>query len=72
MPPLTLDKFDVLAARTGIAFTDAQNTDTQKTVMRKALPAADRIAELVSRLPPRAAGSALTLSVESVLMKVMP
>ena len=72
MPPLTLDEFDVLAARTGIAFTDAQNTDAQKTVMRKALPAADRIAELMSRLPPRAAEPALTLSVESVLMKVMP
>lgn len=61
MPPLTPVEFDVLAARTGIAFTDAQ-----KMVIREALPAIDRFVELMSRPLPRAAEPALTLSVEPV------
>lgn len=59
MPPLTPAEFDVLAARTGIPFTDAQ-----KAVVREALASIDGFAARLSRPLSRAAEPALTLSVE--------
>ncbi len=59
MPPLSPAEFDVLAARTGITFTDAQ-----KTVLREALPNIEAFAQRMSRPLPRAAEPAFTLSLE--------
>lgn len=59
MPPLTPAEFEVLAARTGIPFSDAQ-----KAILRGALPTIDAFTERTSKAFPRAAEPALTLSVE--------
>ena len=59
MPPLTPAEFEVLAARTGIPFTEAQ-----KTILREALPTIDSFAELMSRPFPRAAEPAFAFTPE--------
>ena len=59
MPPLTPAAFEVLAARTGIPFSDAQ-----KATVREALAFVDGFTERTSKAFPRAAEPALTLSLE--------
>lgn len=57
--PITDAEFNVLAARTGIPFSDAQ-----RKMIHGALPVIDCFVELTSKPMPRAAEPMLTLSVE--------
>lgn len=58
MPKLSQAEFEVLAARTGIPF-----SEPQKATLRECLALLDGFAERVSLPFPRAAEPALTLSV---------